>query len=95
MASTTNTAQGRERVTYVEEAYIVRALEEIAKETGLTPSALTRLATADYVRKMRGTDDSIVITRDKELSADRQLADRKKKPAAKAPSKAAPKAKKK
>lgn len=85
MASTTNTAPGRERVTYVEEAHIVRAMEELAKETGLTTSALTRQATADFVRKMRSGSD-VVITRDPTRAVTRQLPERKK-PATPAPKK--------
>lgn len=90
MASSTNTAPGRERVTYVEESYIVRAMEQLAKETGLTTSALTRQATADFVKKM-GSGETAVITRDPNRGSTRQIPDRKKPTVPKAPKKPGPK----
>ena len=50
MASNTNTAKGRVRVTYVEEAPVVKALEKLAAESGLTVSNLLRQAAWDYVK---------------------------------------------
>jgi hypothetical protein len=63
MASNTNTAKGRVRVTYVEEAPIVKALEKLAKESGLTVSNLLRQATWEYVKDRR-KDTEPPITRD-------------------------------
>lgn len=63
MASNTNTAKGRVRVTYVEESSIVKALENLAKESGLTVSNLLRQATWEYIRDRRKGDEP-PITRD-------------------------------
>ena len=63
MASNTNTAKGRVRVTYVEEASVVKALEKLAIESGLTVSNLLRQAAWDYV-KANQKAGSTPITRD-------------------------------
>lgn len=63
MASNTNTAKGRVRVTYVEEASIVKSLEKLAKESGLTVSNLLRQATWEYL-KDRLKDGAPPVTRD-------------------------------
>lgn len=63
MASNTNTAKGRVRVTYVEEASVVKALEKLAIESGLTVSNLLRQAAWDYV-KTHMKPGSAPITRD-------------------------------
>ena len=63
MASNTNTAKGRVRVTYVEEAVIVRALEKLAAESGLKLSNLLRQATYEYTKKLRKENEP-PITRD-------------------------------
>lgn len=60
MASNTNTAKGRVRVTYVEEASVVKALEKLAKETGLTVSVLLRQAAWDYVKSCQSRDGAPV-----------------------------------
>lgn len=65
MPSNTNTAKGRLRVTYVEETPVVKALENMAAETGLTLSDMIRQATWDYVRSHRA-EDAPVIRRDKD-----------------------------
>lgn len=65
MASNTNTAKGRLRVTYVEEAPVVKALETLARESGLTLSDLLRQATWEYV-KMHRAEDAPIIRRDRE-----------------------------
>jgi hypothetical protein len=60
MASNTNTAKGRVRVTYVEEASVVKALEKLALESGLTVSNLLRQATWDYVKgQQKGSESPI------------------------------------
>jgi hypothetical protein len=63
MASNTNTAKGRVRVTYVEEAHVVRELEKLAKESGLTVSNLLRQAAWDYVKARRKGSEP-PVTRD-------------------------------
>jgi ABC-type Zn uptake system ZnuABC Zn-binding protein ZnuA len=60
MASNTNTAKGRVRVTYVEEASVVKALEKLAKETGLTVSNLLRQAAWDYVKSHQNSSEPAV-----------------------------------
>ena len=65
MASNTNTARGRMRVTYVEEESVVKALEKMASESGLTLSTLVRQATWEYT-KTRRTTNAAPITRDKD-----------------------------
>lgn len=64
MASNTNTAKGRVRVTYVEEEPTVKALEKLAKETGLNLSTLIRQATWEYAKALRSAD-AHPVTRDK------------------------------
>lgn len=63
MASNTNTAKGRVRVTYVEEVTIVKALEKLASESGLTVSNLLRQAAWEYVKNNQ-KPGSTPITRD-------------------------------
>lgn len=63
MASNTNTAKGRVRVTYVEEAATVKALEKLAKESGLTLSTLVRQATWEYAKDRRKSG-APAVTRD-------------------------------
>lgn len=65
MASNTNTARGRVRVTYVEEEPTVKALEKLAKESGLNLSTLIRQATWEYA-KARRTAGAVPVTRDKD-----------------------------
>lgn len=65
MASNTNTAKGRLRVTYVEEAQVVKSLETMARESGLTMSDLLRQATWEYIKARRAMDAPL-IKRDKE-----------------------------
>jgi hypothetical protein len=65
MASNTNTAKGRLRVTYVEEATVVKALDAMARESGLTLSDLLRQATWAYI-KANKSEDAPLIRRDKE-----------------------------
>ena len=79
MGSNTNTAPGRERVTYVEEKNVVRQLEELAASTGLTVSALIRQATWDFVVK-KALGGGPLIEADPGRGKTRQLPDRSKKP---------------
>jgi hypothetical protein len=65
MASNTNTAKGRLRVTYVEEAPVVKALESMARDSGLTMSDLLRQATWEYIKAHRA-EDAPLIRRDRE-----------------------------
>jgi len=61
MASNTNTAKGRVRVTYVEEAPIVKALEQLAAESGLTVSNLVRQATWEYIKEHRKESGPLIV----------------------------------
>lgn len=65
MASNTNTAKGRVRVTYVEEETTVAALEKLASESGLKLSNLIRQATWEYM-KTRRKEGEPAVTRDKD-----------------------------
>jgi hypothetical protein len=65
MASNTNTARGRLRVTYVEEAPVVKALNKMAKESGLTVSDLVRQATWEYI-KTHQSEEAPLVRRDRE-----------------------------
>ena len=48
MASNTGTAQGRARLTYLEDKATISKLEKLAAESGLTVSALLRQAALEY-----------------------------------------------
>lgn len=65
MASNTNTAKGRMRVTFVEEATTVKALEKLAKDAGLTVSDLLRQATWEYVKSRTQGDKPMILRKSK------------------------------
>lgn len=62
MASNTGTAQGRARLTYIEDKATISKLEKLAAESGLTVSALLRQAALEYVAS-RMDKEAPIITR--------------------------------
>jgi hypothetical protein len=52
-------------VTYVEEAPVVKSMETMARESGLTMSDLLRQATWEYIKAHRSADVPL-IKRDRE-----------------------------
>lgn len=45
-------AAGRKRVSYIEDIETVRKIEKIAKETGMTVSDVTRIATKSFAAQL-------------------------------------------